>query len=70
MIGEHLLARPCYRNSGNQENVETHQKFNEWIIENADKTEPNMVLINNEFLSIDETAEKVKDVIKKCLRCC
>ena len=68
MIEEHLFARPSFRNSGNQENVLTHQKFNEWLKENADKTDPEMVLINNECLSIDETVKKVIESVEKCLK--
>ena len=62
------MARPGFRNSGNPENIKIHQEFNEWILENANKTEPEMILINNEFLSISETAKEVMEGIKKCLR--
>jgi hypothetical protein len=33
--------------------------FNNWIIENADKTEPAMTLVDNTTLSIEECAEKI-----------
>jgi hypothetical protein len=33
--------------------------FNNWIIENADKTEPTMTLVDNSALSIEECAEQI-----------
>jgi hypothetical protein len=42
--------------------------FNNWLIENADKTEPHMTLVDNSDLSITECAEKIHEWIAERMR--
>ncbi|MEN8908275.1 MAG: shikimate kinase [Clostridiales bacterium] len=63
-IEKRLLERPDYRNCSNKEYINEHLQFNNWIKKNANKTKPKMYLINNEFLSIEDTSFKVIDKIK------
>lgn len=41
--------------------------FNEWLKTHADKTEPNMAIIDNTTLSPAETAQKIDEWIRKYL---
>lgn len=39
--------------------------FNEWLKNNATKTTPNIILVENTYLSIDETAKRIDEIIRQ-----
>lgn len=55
------------RNVDSEEWINSSISFNKWLKENAHKTEPSIVLLDNSNLSIDETTEKADKWIRKYL---
>lgn len=52
----------------NDEYVKGSIKFNAWLKENADKSKPNMHLLDNSQLTVDEAAKIVEDWIYKHIK--
>jgi broad-specificity NMP kinase len=55
-----LMERPHWRKSGSEENLEKMLEFNNWLIENASKTETKMAVL-------DTTGIEVKDTVREIL---
>jgi gluconate kinase len=62
-----LRDRPGWRKSSAPDVIGEMVKFNQWFIENADKTEPSMALLDNTHLSLEGTVERVADWIRSRL---
>jgi len=55
-----LEARPAWRNSGTEAVLERMTKFNQWLIDNATKSDPPMSLLDTSELSLDESVDATK----------
>ncbi len=56
------------RNVSDEKWINSSVSFNEWLKSNAEKTTPQMILVDNTYLSPDETAEKIEEEIMKKIR--
>ena len=61
LLKERLKKRPTYRNCSSDEFIETHIQFNNWFKQNAEKSIPQITLLDT---SHDGTATSVEKTIK------
>jgi broad-specificity NMP kinase len=60
-----LIKRMKYGRSVSDENwINSSVQFNEWLKNNATKTTPNIILVDNTHMSSDETAKKIDEIIR------
>ena len=52
-----LRNRPAWRGSSKDEYIEEHLKFNRWLIDNAQDTQPPMTLLNTSEITVDESVQ-------------
>jgi shikimate kinase len=64
-LGRRLRARPSWRHSGTDENVDKMIEFNDWLLHNAESTNPKMCLFDTTSTSVTESAQSVMDWFKK-----
>lgn len=63
---DELIKRMKYGRSVTDENwINSSVQFNEWLKNNATKTTPNIILVDNTHMSSDETANKIDEIIRK-----
>ncbi len=55
-----LRNRPAWRGSSKDAYIEEHIKFNRWLINNAQDTQPPMTLLNTSKITVDESVEAVE----------
>ena len=60
-----LIARPGWRKSGSPENLERMLDFNNWLFENASKTEPKMTLLDTSLITLQETVKSVQGWLRE-----
>lgn len=61
-----LRCRPAWRRSGDHEFIERNVEFNQWLMENARRSEPPINLLDTTRLSIGEAADEVfKWIVEK-----
>jgi broad-specificity NMP kinase len=62
---EALIKRMKYGRSVIDENwIKSSEQFNEWLKNNAAKTTPNITLVDNTYMSLEETAKKIDEIIR------
>jgi broad-specificity NMP kinase len=64
-LEKRLKERPTWRKSGTDENIGTHIAFNQWFVDNAAKTVPQIDLIDTSNINLDQTVERAKAWIDK-----
>jgi hypothetical protein len=64
MLAERLRARPHWRQAGSPEFAERMVRFNDWLIDNADRTNPPMALFDTTFSTVEDTADQVANWIR------
>lgn len=67
VVGENdkLISRMKFGRNVTDENwIYSSQQFNEWLKSNAKVTTPNITLVDNTYLSPDETARKIDEIIR------
>jgi adenylate kinase family enzyme len=62
-----LRGRPPSRASSDDECIKEQVVFNRWLLNNAQKTEPRMTLLDTSELTVDETVEKVERWVRSFL---
>ena len=60
ILASRLRNRPAWRGSSGDEYIWEHLKFNRWLRENAQSTEPPMTLLNTSGITVDESREAVE----------
>jgi broad-specificity NMP kinase len=60
ILSNRLKARPNWRESCSEEFIKGHIQFNNWFKQNADKTTPEINLLDTSYDSVSITAEKIK----------
>jgi len=66
VLRNRLIERPHWRKSGTEENLKNMVEFNNWLKENAEKTEPKMTLLDTTKMDISDTVEAIeKWVVEK-----
>ncbi|HNB23194.1 MAG TPA: AAA family ATPase [Candidatus Melainabacteria bacterium] len=66
VLKNRLIERPHWRKSGSEENLKNMVEFNNWLKENAEKTEPKMTLLDTTKIDIADTVEAIeKWVVEK-----
>jgi broad-specificity NMP kinase len=60
-----LVSRPNWRKSGSPTNVEKMLDFNNWLFENASKTEPKMDVLDTTGITVQETVQSILDWLGK-----
>ncbi len=58
-----LRNRPAWRGSSKDDYIEEHIKFNRWLIDNAQKTQPPMTLLNTSGITVDESVAAIEQWI-------
>ncbi len=58
-----LRARPAWRQSGSDEFLQRMVDFNQWLVDNAERTEPPMSRLDTTHLSIEATANATRQWI-------
>jgi len=58
-LTQRLLNRPLWRNSSNKEFINGMISYNNWLLENGEKNNPVIDLLDTTNLSEQETAEKI-----------
>ncbi|ERI93366.1 hypothetical protein HMPREF1982_01790 [Clostridiales bacterium oral taxon 876 str. F0540] len=62
---DELIKRMKHGRNVTDENwIKSSEQFNEWLKNNALKTTPNIILVDNTYLTPQETAEKIDEVIR------
>jgi broad-specificity NMP kinase len=62
---EVLIKRMKYGRNVTDENwIKSSEQFNEWLKNNATKTTPNIILVDNTHMSLEETAKKIDEIIR------
>ncbi|MBX9667770.1 MAG: AAA family ATPase [Candidatus Obscuribacterales bacterium] len=56
-----LKERPSWRKSGTPENLESMLNFNQWLLENASKTEPRMKVLDTTNVRVEDTVSSIQD---------
>ncbi len=56
-----LKARPHWRESGSEENLNSMVEFNDWLKENAEKTTPKMTLLDTTATDLSGTIEGIQN---------
>ncbi len=64
-LKKRLKGRPVKRGCAGDQYIRDHQFYNAWLKENANKTSPNMELIDTTTISINATVAKVLNWVKK-----
>lgn len=60
-----LIKRMKYGRNVTDENwIKSSVHFNEWLKNNATKTTPNILLVDNTHIGIEETAKKIDELIR------
>jgi adenylate kinase family enzyme len=59
-----LVERPNWRRSATPENLRSMLDFNQWLWDNAAKTEPKMSVLETTSITVSETAQKILRWIK------
>jgi broad-specificity NMP kinase len=59
-----LLDRPQWRGSGSSENVRQMLEFNQWFLENASKTQPNITLLDTTQITVAETVNSIREWVR------
>lgn len=54
----------CGRGVTDENWIKSSVNFNEWLRNNATKTTPNIILIDNTHMSREETAKKIDEIIR------
>jgi adenylate kinase family enzyme len=67
MLASRLRNRPAWRGSSVDEYIEEHLRFNRWLRENAQSTEPPMSLLDTSWMTVDESREAVEQWIENHL---
>lgn len=67
MLASRLRGRPSSRASSDDEFIKGQVVFNRWLLNNAQKTEPRMTLLDTSELTVDETVEKVERWVRSFL---
>jgi predicted lipase len=44
--------------------IRSSVQFNEWLINNATKTTPNIILVDTTLMNLDETTKKIDEIIR------
>lgn len=44
--------------------IESSVQFNEWLKNNYAKTTPNIILVDNTYISSEETSKKIDEIIR------
>jgi len=60
VLMERLLSHPGWRKSSEPRFVQEMLRFNQWLKDNADKTEPPMTLLDNTHLTEEQSAAQVR----------
>ena len=60
-----LRSRPRWRQSSHDEFIERMSRFNQWLKDNADKTNPAMTLLDTSRLTIEESVEHITGWIRR-----
>jgi gluconate kinase len=68
LLKERLKNRPSWRNCGSDEFIEGHIQFNNWFIQNAEKSIPPITLLDTSHDSTKTSVEKVIKWISERLR--
>lgn len=58
-VEERLKARPGWRGSGDDDNVRRMLEFNQWFLDNADKTKPEITLLDTSNCSVEQTSKQI-----------
>jgi adenylate kinase family enzyme len=65
ILASRLRSRPAWRGVFKSSSIEEQVAFNRWLLDNAQKTEPPMSLLDTSEITVDETVEKVEQWIRK-----
>ncbi|HEY9790043.1 MAG TPA: AAA family ATPase [Candidatus Obscuribacterales bacterium] len=55
-----LKDRPGWRKSGSEQNVQNMLNFNQWLIENAEQTQPKMTLLDTTDIDLGATVAAIR----------
>jgi hypothetical protein len=61
VLVERLRNRPDWRQSGTEEYIDRHVKWNQWLRENATKTTPPISVLDTSSISVQGAADKVAE---------
>jgi 2-phosphoglycerate kinase len=67
-LKKRLTERPGWRRSSQPEFIRNMTDFNQWIKDNAHKTQPPMTILDNTHLSVEGTVERIAEWIHG--KCC
>ena len=59
-LTKRLKERPHWRKSGSEENLKKMLEFNQWLKENAEKTEPKMSLLDTTEIDVAGTVDAIQ----------
>lgn len=62
-----LRNRPAWRGSSKVEYIDEHIAFNRWLINNAQRTQPPMDLLNTSEITVSETVAAVEQWLRRHL---
>lgn len=62
-----LKLRPAWRKSGSDSVLEQMRKYNQWLIEYADKADSNFSLLDTTTISLSQSVQATKDWISSSL---
>jgi broad-specificity NMP kinase len=60
-LKQRLMERPNWRQSGTPENLERMLEFNNWLLENASSTKPNITLLDTTGVPLEQTVKATHD---------
>lgn len=62
---DELIRRMKHGRKVTDENwLKSSEQFNEWLRNNAEKTTPNIILVDNTHLNPEETSKKIDEIIR------
>lgn len=67
VLERRLKARPHWRKSGTPENLQQMSEFNQWLKDNADKTNPQMTILDTSEIEIADTVTGIQNWISEKL---
>jgi hypothetical protein len=59
VLGERLRTRPTWRGAGSAEFVDRMIQFNRWLVDNANRTNPPMTLLDTTTSAVEDTVGQV-----------
>lgn len=66
ILSQRLRERPAWRESGNPEYIEEHQRFNQWFLNyNQNSNQPPITLLDTSQKSLEDTTKEVEGWIRK-----